>query len=155
MSDSDFSKNKDDRKSVSGMVTFLNGSVVAFKSSTQKVVTLSVTEAALYAATMCAQDMLFVMHLIESLGLKLEKPMILKVDNKGAVDLINNWSVGGRTRHIEVRQYFLRNLKEDGVIETSWISGDDNTADIFTKNLGGPDHRKHAGVFYGTTASNA
>ena len=34
MSDYDFSKNKDDRKSVSGMVTFLNGSVVAFKSNT-------------------------------------------------------------------------------------------------------------------------
>ena len=50
MSDSDFSKNIDDRKSVSGMVTFLNGSVVAFKSNTQKVV----TEAELYAATMCA-----------------------------------------------------------------------------------------------------
>ena len=68
MSDSDFSKNKDDRKSVSGMFTFLNGSVVDFKSSAQKVVTLSVTEAELYAATMCAQDMLFFMHLIESLS---------------------------------------------------------------------------------------
>ena len=92
--------------------------------------------------------MLFVMHTIESLGLKVEKPMILKVDNKGAVDLINNWSVGGRTRHIEVRQYFLRNLKEDGVIETRWISGEKNTADLFTKNLGGKDYAKHASVFY-------
>ena len=50
MSDSDFSKNKDDMKSVSGMVTFLNGSVVAFKSNTQKVVTLSVMEEELYSA---------------------------------------------------------------------------------------------------------
>ena len=98
MSNSDFSKNKDDRKSVSGMITFLNESVVAFKSSTQKVVALSVTEAELYAATSCAQDMLFVMHTIESLGLKVEKPMILKVENKGAVEFINNLSFGGRAR---------------------------------------------------------
>ena len=81
--------------------------------------------------------------------------MILKVDNKGTVDLINNWSVGGRTHNIEVRHYFLRNLKEDGVIETSWISGDNNTSDIFTKNLGGPNYMTHSEVFYGMTDGSA
>jgi hypothetical protein len=43
--------------------------------------------------------------------------MILEIDNKGAVDLTNNWSVGGRTRHVEV-QYYLRELKEEGIIHT-------------------------------------
>ena len=43
--------------------------------------------------------------------------MVLKVDNKGAKDLMNNWSVGGRTRHIEVKQYFIRDLKEAGIIK--------------------------------------
>jgi hypothetical protein len=38
--------------------------------------------------------------------------MILEMDNKGAVDLINSFSIGGRTRHIDVKQYFLRELKE-------------------------------------------
>jgi hypothetical protein len=28
--------------------------------------------------------------------------MVLEVDNKGVVDLANNWSVGGCTRHISV-----------------------------------------------------
>ena len=55
--------------------------------------------------------MLYVMRTIESLGLKVEKPMILQVDNKGAVNLANNWSIGGRTRHIEVREYFLQELE--------------------------------------------
>jgi len=35
-------------------------------------------------------------------------PMILEVENKWAVDLINNYSVGGRTQHMETRQYYLR-----------------------------------------------
>jgi hypothetical protein len=39
---------------------------------------------------------------MESIGLKVKKLMILKIDNKGAVDLANNWSIGGRTRHIEI-----------------------------------------------------
>ena len=75
--------------------------------------------------------------------------MVLEVDNKGANDLINNWSVGGRTRHIEVKQYFLRELKEAGIIVTKWRSGDDMTSDLFTKNLAGPLFEKHGQVFFG------
>jgi hypothetical protein len=37
------------------------------------------------------------------MGFKVKKPMILEIDNnKGAADLTHNWSVGGRTRHVEV-----------------------------------------------------
>ena len=34
----------------------------------------------------------------------------------GMVDLSNNWSVGGRMCHIDVRCHFLQELKEDGFI---------------------------------------
>jgi hypothetical protein len=47
------------------------------------IIALSVTEAVL-----CAQDMLFVMQLLFSLGFDVQLPMILEVNNKGAVDLI-------------------------------------------------------------------
>jgi hypothetical protein len=60
--------------------------------------------------------------------------MVLEMDNKGAVDLANNWSVGGRTGHVDVRMYFLRELKDGGLLVIRHISGDDNDADIFTKN---------------------
>ena len=113
------------------------------------IVALSVTEAELFAATQCAQDMLFEMRILNSMGLKVKLPMTLEVDNKGAKDLINNWSIGGRTRHIEVKQYFLRELKEAGIIEIKWTSGDDMTSDLFTKNLSGPTFEKHASKFVG------
>ena len=77
----------------------------------QKIVALSVTEAELIAATKTAQDMMYVKRLLESINLRVEMPMILEVDNKGAVDSINNYSVGGRTQHMETRQYYLRELK--------------------------------------------
>ena len=47
------------------------------------------------------------MRIIESIGLRVKKPMILEIDNKGAVDIAHNSSVGGRTRHLGVREYFL------------------------------------------------
>ena len=38
---------------------------------------------------------------------RVHPPMILEVDNKGAVNFINDWSVAGQTRHIQNKQYFL------------------------------------------------
>jgi hypothetical protein len=73
---------------------------------------------------------------MESIRLRVYLPMILEVDNKGAVDLVNNISVGGRTRHIETRQYYLRDLKEQGVISVIWKAGSENSSDMYTKNLG-------------------
>jgi hypothetical protein len=43
---------------------------------------------------------------IESMDLKVRYPMIPHIDNKGAKDLMNNWSVGGCTRHVEVKCHF-------------------------------------------------
>ena len=60
--------------------------------------------------------MMNIMRLMNSMKLKVKLPMVLYVDNKGAKDLCNNWTVGGRTRHIEVKQYFLRELKEAGIV---------------------------------------
>jgi hypothetical protein len=56
-------------------------------------VALLVTEAELFAAVMTVQDMLFIMRIVESMGLLVELPMLLEIDNKGAKDLVNNWSV--------------------------------------------------------------
>jgi hypothetical protein len=108
-----------------------------------------VAEAELVAATQCTQDMLFAMRAAELMGLIVKKPIILEIDNEGAVDLTHNWSVGGRTRHVEVRQYFLRDLKEDGIIWSKWIPGDSNSSDLFMKNLGGPLFEKHLSTYCG------
>jgi len=78
-----------------------------------------------------------------------KKPMILWMDNKGAIDLANNWSVRGHTRHVDVRYYFLCKLKEEGILEVKWIATDDNCSDLFTKNLAGPAFEKHAEVYCG------
>jgi hypothetical protein len=153
MSDSEYGKDPS-RKSVNGWSTYLNGAMVSAKSKMMPIIALSVTEAELYAATQCAQDMLFVMRILESIGLEVKKPMNLFVDNKGAVDLANNWSVGGRTRHVEVKQYFLRELKEQGLIRTSWRSGALMTSDVLTKNLAKSLFEKQNKAFVGNDPYN-
>ncbi len=82
---------------------------------------------------MTVQDMLYVLHMLESIGLYAHLPIILEVDNKGAVDLSNSWSIGGSTRHIDVRQTFLCKLKEEGKILVKCLPGKDNNTDLLTK----------------------
>ena len=97
-----------------------------------------VTEADLMAAVSCAQDMLYANRIMEALELKVKLLIILEVDNKGTVDLINSWSVGGRTRHVDTRQLFLSGMKDQGVLQVKWVKGEENEVDMFTKNLLGP-----------------
>ena len=148
-SNSDYAKNIENRHSVSGNTTMVCGAPVMMKSKMQPFVTLSSCEAELVSATSNAQDMFFVMRILESMGLQVRKPMILKIDNKGSVDWINNWSVGGRTRHMDTRCHFLRELKELGLILPQWTSGAENPSDMFTKNLGGSPFQKHIETYCG------
>ncbi len=78
--------------------------------------------------------------------------MILEMDNKGAVDLINSFSVGGRTHHIDVKQCFLREPKEATQLIVNWTPGSENNADMFTKNLDGPLFKKYAEMLLGEHA---
>ena len=142
-SDSNYATDRETRRSITGSVVYLNDAIVMFQSATQKHVTLSVTEAELAALVSCAQDMLYVYRILTSLELKVELPMVCELDNSGARDLANSWSVGGRTRHVDVRQFFIRDLKEQGMIVFKHIPGDSNEADIFTKNVDATTLHKH------------
>ncbi len=123
-----------------------------YRSATQKTVALSSCKAELNTAVLCVQDMIYGKNLLESIGLKVQLPTILEMDNKGAVDLINSFSVGGCTHHIAVIQCFLRELKEAKQLIVNWIPGPENNADMFTKNLDGPLFKKYVEMLLGEHA---
>jgi hypothetical protein len=80
---------------------------VMHRSAMQKTVTLLSCKAELNAAVLCVQDMLYAKNLLESIGLKVKLPMVSEINNIGAVDLINGFTVGSDTHQIEVKQCFL------------------------------------------------
>ena len=63
---------RDYRKSISGYCVFLCGVPVSVKSGQQKVVAISVTEGERSSGTVCAQDMLYAMRIVESVSLKVK-----------------------------------------------------------------------------------
>jgi hypothetical protein len=131
-------------------VIYLNDASVVMKSRMQPDTSLSVAEAEWKAGTdACVQDMIFMKDVIESVGLKVKLPMLLEMDNKVAVDLVNNWSVSGRTKHLLKRLSYIRGLKEQGLLIVQWVPTGEIEPDTKTKNLAGPVFEKCATSFVG------
>ena len=64
-----------------------------------------------------------------------ELSMLLEMDNSGAVDIANSWSVGGIMCHVDVHNDFLHELMDYGLLIIRHLPGDNNDADIFMKNV--------------------
>ena len=100
VSDTKFCKDKITHKNVGGHSIYLNWALVAIACQMQKIVVLSVTEAELIQVVEYTQDILFVWQLLTEMDLIVDLPMILETDNKGAIDIINNWASSGQMQHI-------------------------------------------------------
>ena len=66
------------------------------------------TEAELFSAVMCDQDMLLVMRILNSIRLKVKLLMKLEIYNKGEKDITHNWSFGGILRYLRVKKNLER-----------------------------------------------
>jgi hypothetical protein len=75
-SDVTYASNLEKCHSITGYLVFLNEAPIEQKSGQQKSVTLLSAESKLASGTQGAQDMLYVMHIMESIGLCVKKPMI-------------------------------------------------------------------------------
>jgi len=142
-SDSNFAGDSDTRKSVSGFIIYLCGAAIAWRSKGQKSVTLSSTEAEYIAISEVATEILYVASILRFLGIPVEYPISVNVDNIGAIYLTKNATTGSRTKHVDTRFHFVREYIEDGVMKVQFVRSENNDADIFTKNLNGSLFQKH------------
>jgi hypothetical protein len=143
ISDSEYAGDKESRISVYGYILYFCGAPIAWKSKAGKCVTLSSTEAEYVAVSEVAKEILFAKQVLESMGIGLILPIIIKCDNVGAIYLSNNHTVGQRTKHIDTRRHFVREYVEDGILKIMFVKSGDNDADIMTKNTTEELHHKH------------
>ena len=60
---------------------------------------------------------------------------VLKIDNMSAVKFVKNPTFHRRSKHIEVRHYFVREKFDEGRLTVEHIPGVEQVADILTKPL--------------------
>ena len=134
-SDSDWAGDKDSRKSVSGYMVFLNGALVCWRSKSQHCISLSSSEAEMYALTEAVKEIPFLVQVLLFIGVKIKLPVQVKVDNMGAIYMSENSAPSARTRHADIRQKFTADLQDKGLIKIDFVRSEDNTSDILTKNV--------------------
>ena len=123
----------------------MEGSPTYFTSKMQATVNLSSTEAEYIVLGSIAQRVIFQRKILNKLqGGKYNKVRIIYEDNLGAIYLIKNPQISQRTKHIDVRHHFIRNLIEKKITKIQFIKSKDNIADILTNNVNEETLNTHA-----------
>ena len=151
-SDSGWARHKLDRKSFSGSQCTLNGAVVDWSCGKQRTVSTSPCEAEYYAACEGGKHGLHIKHMLEEITagsdrFHLKLPMLLNVDNKGAIALSQNTINNRRSRHYEIWMYAVRDWVRKKWYAPRHVAGATLPVDAMTKPLGRIDlERKRIGL---------
>lgn len=131
--DSDCAGDIDDRKSTSGYVFLLSKAAVCWSSRKQAIVTLSSTEAEYVAATSCACHCVWVKGILQQFNTKPCQCFEILCDNSSSIKLSKNPVMHKRTKHIDVRYHYLRDLTSQEVVKLVFCGTEEQVADIMTK----------------------
>ena len=133
--DSDWDGSVDDRKSTSGYVFHMGSGAISWASKKQPVVALSTAEAEYVAATAAACQAVWLRRVLRDLCHEQEKGTTIYCDNSSAISLSKNSVFHKRTKHIDTKFHFIRELVNNCEIVLQHCSTEDQLADIFTKPL--------------------
>ena len=121
--------------SISGWTFQLSRATISWGSKRQTSVALSSCEAEIMAASEAAKEAVYLDRFLAELGEPRNGPIPLNVDNTGARNLAYNPELHQRTKHIDRRHFFVREMVEAMHISVPYVNTADNLADFFTKPL--------------------
>lgn len=140
-SDADYAGDVTTRRSTSGYVFMLGGSVISWGSERQKSVALSTTESEYMAASHAVKELVWLRNLLCELQQKKLDAPTFYMDNQSAIRLVKNSEFHKRTKHIDVRYHFIREKFEDEIFKLEYVQTNGQAADIMTKALPKPKHQ--------------
>ncbi|GKF16248.1 hypothetical protein Tco_0061166, partial [Tanacetum coccineum] len=107
-----------------------------WKATLQHVVALSTTEAEYMALTEAVKEAIWLRGLLEELGVELNT-VAVNCDNQGVIHLSRNQVFHERTKHINVRYHFIREVLEAKTVKVLNVGTEHNVADALTKVVPG------------------
>ena len=83
--DADYAMDKDTRRSITGIIVYCSGVPICWRSRSQRGVTLSTTESEYYTMSELCSELLFIKQILIFLNISIQYPIIIRVDNVGAM----------------------------------------------------------------------
>jgi hypothetical protein len=127
-----------DMKGHTGCTMSMGSGSVYSSSSAQKINTRSSTECEIVGVHDIMPQAIWTKNFLKAQGVTKYKTIIMQ-DNKSAMILENNgqMSCGKRTKHMDIRYFFVKDLIENKQVEVQWCPTEKMWADFFTKPLSG------------------
>lgn len=134
----DASYGGEEGRSQLGVVACLGDTAIGWSSRRQDIVALSTIEAEYIAMAEGAKDCLWLYCPLKEFCLLFDStPPVLLTDNDGASRLARSQTFHRRTKHIDIRYHFIRDLLHRRELVLHWLSGELKKADMLTKMLTG------------------
>ena len=129
-SDADWAGCKISRKSTSGFLFIIAGGAVSWRSKKRTCVATSTCEAEYIAKCMAVKESIWLSRLLSDLENNPEpSPIVLGVDNNGAIETAKNASVNQRNKHIDLQSHFVRDAYKSNLIALEHVGSEDQIAD--------------------------
>ena len=134
-SDANFARDVDTRRSTSGFIFMLAGAAIFWQSRAQATVALSSTVAEYIALAGAAQEAIWLLQVLREFKFMITAPVLIYEDNQSTIKLVDNPVFHKRSKHVDIKYHFIRELVENRTLQIQYVSTKDNIADIFTKPL--------------------
>ena len=140
-SDADWAGNKDGYTSTSAHLVYYGPNLISWKSSKQKAVARSSTEAEYRSLANTAAELSWITSLLIELGVSSSSTPSILCDNLSATYLTHNLVYHTRMKHIAIDIHFVRDLVQQQKLKIHHVSTVDQLADFLTKPFSKARHQ--------------
>jgi hypothetical protein len=133
--DLDWVGSAEDRRSTLGLCFNLGSSMIYWGSMKQKYVTLSSTEEEYNTACEACTEAVWLRTMIYGLFDQVPDSTIIYCDNQSCIRLSEHPMFHERSKHIDIKYYFIQYKVQEGEVKLQYISTDEKTTNILTKPL--------------------
>ena len=147
--DSGFVGSLDDRKRTYGFLFHLGLGVISWASKKQAIVTLLLAKVEYVEATSTTCQVVWLIRVLDGLKQKQQGSTTIYYDNTSTIALSKNSVFHQKSKHIDTRYHFIRELVHNGEVHLKPCKSSDQLADMFTKSLAKfvfAFHRRNLGV---------
>ena len=121
-------------ESTTGECFYIGANLIAWMSKKKNYVSLSTAKAKYIVAGSCCSQLLWMKNVLTNYGIS-QDTMVVYCDNSSAIDISKNPIQHSKTKHLEIRYNFIRDLVERKIVCLEYIPTEWQNADLFTKPL--------------------